>query len=241
MKYLSRLDLEMIGTSVIAAYKTLPGIHEPLERMDIDDLVERLLGLRVDYSHLSLLGNKLGLTSFCEIGVEVFPQDRDGTEEAYYMLDGRTILVESDLIRDGANVGRRNYTVAHEGCHHIMRRMFPHENNGTTRDRKICCYYRGRYGIRNWEEWQVETLAGIILLPAECVMRGMVLVGLGTRIRLLNRVFAPEVYDKFVELAVFLGASKMALAIRMEQLGLLGRNELKNPYAMIDIEADGED
>ena len=61
MKYLSRLDLEMIGTSVIAAYKTLPGIHEPLERMDIDDLVERLLGLRVDYSHLRCWGISWGL------------------------------------------------------------------------------------------------------------------------------------------------------------------------------------
>ena len=242
MAYLSRSDLEAIGARVAEAYQQLPGAAEaPFERVNIDRLISSLLGLRIDYRHLSLDGRALGLTSFCEIGIEVFPKDPAQGEESYYMLDGNTILIEEDLAAKGANVGRRNYTVSHEGCHHILKMLFPEDYCAELSSRKIHYCYCGRGVGPDWEEWQVETLAGMILLPAECVMRGMGQFGLGTRIRLLNRVFAPEVYGKFVELAVFLGASQMALAIRMEQLGLLERNELKNPYAMIDIEADGED
>ena len=43
------------------------------------------------------------------------------------MLDGKTILIESDLMKEGANIGRRNYTVSHESCHHILKMLFPHD------------------------------------------------------------------------------------------------------------------
>ena len=95
MKYLSRNDLETIGGRVIAAYKRLPAISgQALERVDIDYLCQELLGLRIDYARLSLNGEKIGLTSSCDIGVEVFPEDPSSTEEQYYMLDGKTILNE---------------------------------------------------------------------------------------------------------------------------------------------------
>lgn len=108
MKYLSRNDLETIGGRVIEAYKRLPAISgQALERVDIDFLCQELLGLRIDYARLSLNGEKIGLTSSCDIGVEVFPEDPSSTEEQYYMLDGKTILIESDLMKEGANIGRR--------------------------------------------------------------------------------------------------------------------------------------
>ena len=195
MKYLSRNDLETIGGRVIAAYKRLPAISgQALERVDIDHLCQELLGLRIDYARLSLNGEKIGLTSSCDIGVEVFPEDPSSTEEQYYMLDGKTILIESDLMKEGANIGRRNYT-----------------------------------------------LAAMILLPAECVVRSMERFGLGTQMRLLNRVFAPADYKKFEAMASFMGASKTALSIRMTQLGLLKRNDLSDPYSLVRVDMDEED
>lgn len=238
---LSRNNLEYIGADIIDRYKSLLHINR-LERVDIDYLAETLLGLRIDCRHLSLAGDILGLTSFDEIGVEVFPQDTDSSEMPFYILDGKTILIESNLTREGANIGRRNYTVSHEVCHHIMRRLFPHDYSSKVKGRVVRFCYRDRSsGARDWEEWRVETLAAIILLPAECVLRSMDSFGLGAQIRLLNRIFAPEVYGKFVQMAEFLGASKTALAIRMMQLGLLKRNDLKDPYALISIEMDKEE
>ena len=241
MKYLSRNDLETIGGRVIAAYKRLPAISgQALERVDIDHLCQELLGLRIDYARLSLNGEKIGLTSSCDIGVEVFPEDPSSTEQ-YYMLDGKTILIESDLMKEGANIGRRNYTVSHESCHHILKMLFPHDYGAQASGRSVHCCYRSNRGNGDWEEWQVETLAAMILLPPECVVRSMERFGLGTQMRLLNRVFAPADYKKFEAMASFMGASKTALSIRMMQLGLLKRNDLSDPYSLVRVEMDEED
>ncbi len=147
MKYLSRNDLETIGGRVIAAYKRLSAISgQALERVDIDYLCQELLGLRIDYARLSLNGEKIGLTSSCDIGVEVFPEDPSSTEEQYYMLDGKTILIESDLMKEGANIGRRNYTVSHESCHHILKMLFPHDYGAQASGRSVHCCYRSNRG-----------------------------------------------------------------------------------------------
>ena len=115
MKYLSRNDLETISGRVIAAYKRLPAISDQApERVDIDFLCQELLGLRIDYARLSLNGEKIGLTSSCDIGVEVFPEDPSSTEEQYYMLDGKTILIESDLMKEGANTTEHPAILTHK-------------------------------------------------------------------------------------------------------------------------------
>ena len=171
----------------------------------------------------------------------MFPEDPSSTEEQYYMLDGKTILIESDLMKEGANIGRRNYTVSHESCHHILKMLFPHDYGAQASGRSVHCCYRSNRGNGDWEEWQVETLAAMILLPPECVVRSMERFGLGTQMRLLNRVFAPADYKKFEAMASFMGASKTALSIRMMQLGLLKRNDLTDPYSLVRVEMDEED
>lgn len=128
-------------------------------------------------------------------------------------VDGKTILIESELMKEGANIGRRNYTVSHESCHHILKMLFPHDYGAQAKARSAHCYYRSSRGNTDWEEWQVETLAAMILLPPECVIRCMERFGLGTQMRLLNRVFASADYKKFEAMASFMGASKTALSI----------------------------
>lgn len=98
--------------------------------------------------------------------------------------------------------------------------LFPHDYGAQASGRSIHCCYRSNRGNGDWEEWQVETLAAMILLPPECVVRSMERFGLGTQMRLLNRVFAPADYKKFEAIASFMGASKTALSIRMTQLAM---------------------
>ncbi len=54
-------------------------------------------------------------------------------------------------------------------------------------------------------------------------------------IGVLNRIYARKDYECFSEAAKRLGVSKTALAIRSSQLGLVGRNDLYDPYALVDI------
>ena len=92
----------------------------------------------------------------------------------------------------------------------------------------------------NWEEWRVNTLAAAILIPKELLIEQMHAAGLGENLRLLNKIFAPKEYEKFAAVAEAMGVSKSALAIRMKQLHLLGRDDLKDPYALVRVVCDDE-
>ena len=66
-------------------------------------------------------------------------------------------------------------------------------------------------------------------------MSNMADFGLDNKIHRLNRVFAPNEYIRFCEMANYMGVSKQALTIRLQQLELLEVNHLKNPYELVDI------
>lgn len=185
----------------------------------------------------------------CEPGREVrqmleTKRDYENNVPRYYFLDGHTILIESSLAGKDANPGRRNFTLMHETCHQIFRMLFPTEYMPPTQYRKVCCCTSAMYGPRikptNWEEWRVNTLTAAILMPKELLIEQLHAAGLGERLRLLNKVFAPKEYKAFSTVAEAMGGSKSALAIRMKQLHLLDRDDLKDPYALVRVECDQE-
>ena len=92
MKHLSRFDIEAIADKYVQAYMALPDVRNTqIYRIDPELLLEKVLGLNVEYQHLSYDGSILGMTSFTEMGVQVFEEDDN---EAFFFLDGKTVLVE---------------------------------------------------------------------------------------------------------------------------------------------------
>lgn len=239
MKRLSRNDIEAIGDRVIRAYMKLPEIKgQAVYRIVPEVLAENLLGLKIDYQHLSFDGRILGLTSFESIGIKL-PGD-DGSDEVYY-LDGKTILIERDLIEDVEQIGRRNFTIAHETSHQVLKMLFPSDYG--TRPHEKPVHFCMANSVRNkpisdWEEWQSNALGSVLLLPKPIVEQAMDLFGVQGKIRILNRLFAREDHDRFVRMTELLGCSKTALAIRMKQLGYLGEDYLDDPYRLVNVEVD---
>lgn len=241
MPYLSRAEIEQIGLRVVNAYWKLgPQDSDMSRRICPEILAQKLLGLTVEYRTLSRNGSILGMTAFENVGVRVYENNTPG----YYFLDGHTILIEASLAGEGANPGRRNFTLMHETCHQIFRMLFPTEYVPPAQYRKVYCYAAAMYGHQsmpvNWEEWRVNTLAAAILIPKELLIEQMHAAGLGENLRLLNKIFAPKEYEKFAAVAEAMGVSKSALAIRMKQLHLLGRDDLKDPYALVRVVCDDE-
>ena len=66
-------------------------------------------------------------------------------------------------------------------------------------------------------------------------------VGLNGQIQLLNKIYAPKEYALFCTMADNLGVSKTALSIRLDQMGLISRNDFRNPYALVDVYPDDEE
>lgn len=236
MKRLTRNSIENIAQRVLRAYTALPEIRgAEVYRIDPEILLTKVLGLALEYAHLSLDGSILGMTSFGGVEVQVF----DKTDlETYLYLDGKTIVVEQDLLEDVRQHGRRNFTIAHECSHQVFKMLYPTEYGVGTKASSVHFYTASserQKHITNWEEWQANTLASAILLPEELIEKGMFLVGLGERIPCLNKIYNREIYSRFSTLADFLGVSRKALAIRMRQLNLLEKEYLDDPFAMLEV------
>jgi hypothetical protein len=229
--YLSKESLDGIAARVLRAYKKLPEVQENgYYFVDTALLVKELLRLNIEYRHLSRDRLTLGLTCFDETAVEVF----DG-EEDWFFFDGKTVLIEEDLRGTSACVGRHNFTLAHEGCHHILKMLFPGDYIADVQARRILRFRQDGKADNSFEEWKVNALTSAILMPEELIRQGLELVGLGGRIEILNAKYRPKEYEGFCQVCNLLGVSKQALAIRMRQLGLLGKEYLRNPYDLVNV------
>lgn len=239
MVYLSRNDIEVIAAQVTNDYKRQPRFQgQTVSWIDPDILACELCGLLIDHFHLSVDGSVLGLTAYDEMKVKVYG---DKGQPLIYHLDGRTLLVEQTLRDDPAQQGRYHFTIMHEVAYQILERRFPHPRE-KVRNRVVC--YRGQVQhppIQDWNEWQADNLASALLLPVDMVWSALQRFDLRNGIEMLNRVYRPQVYERFCRMAEYLGASKQALAIRLKRLGLLKLDFLKDPYALTDIYPDEDD
>ncbi len=229
-RYLSCSELDAIAERIFRAYSKLPEVRAAGQLLYVDTelLLDSLLGLDVEYRHLSPDRMTLGVTAFDEVGVEICEEKED-----LFFFDGKTVLIESDLLAD-AQTGRRNFTIIHEGCHHVLKMLFPKDYADAVNAKRIM-RYRDARGSRTREEWQVDRLTSAILMPRELVEQAMSLAGQNGRIDMLNAVWRRREYDRFCEMSYLLGVSKQALSIRMLRLGLLGEEHLRHPYEILNI------
>lgn len=232
--YLSRDKIEAISRRIIRAYRKLPVLRgKMVNTVQPELLVHDLLGLSVEYHTLSPNGTILGLTACGEVGVPIYD---DPCHPEYFFLDGRTLLVDSSLIAERANQGRYHFTLVHEGCHQIFRMLFPKEYTGYAARRQIhYCKPPPVTADGSWEEWRTNILTASVLMPEDMVRNNLEAFGLGGKQLILNRVFARLDYERFAEMATYMGVSKAALSIRLKRLGLLCADYLRNPYALVDI------
>lgn len=220
MPYLTVQEIETIAERIVRAYhRYCAQQNRKLTRIDPEIVTSNVLGLQIAYHKLSRFGHVLGLTCMLPVAIQVFD---DVEHPVYAPLDGRTVFVDESLRSENANIGRHNFTLMHEACHLVYGMLYPETYLGVQLRR---VYYSLRFAPRNvtpdWEEWRTNMLASAV--------------------RMVNRIFAARQYEAFSQIADKMGVSKTALAIRMKQLGLVDRNDLNNPYSLIDICCDETD
>ena len=234
-RYLTYNDLDAIAGRVFRAYSRLPEVQAAGQLLYVDPalLLNSLLGLTIEFRHLSADGTTLGITAYDEVGVEICD------EEDLFFFDGKTVLIEKDLQTDD-QTGRKNFTIVHEGCHHVLKMLYPKDYADGANARRVL-RYRDTRGSRTREEWQVDRLTSSILMPRELVEQAMFLAGQNDRIDMLNAVWRRAEYERFCNMCYLLGVSKQALSIRMMRLGLLGEEHLRHPNEILDIVMGDDD
>lgn len=224
MRHLSQEQIEQIADSVIQQYKTALVPEKRLCYNVNPTELALLLGYTVDYQYLTKDGSVLGKTASGRMWITVYNSD---DTEMLYELDGKTILIEKRLLFNPRNIGRRNFTIAHELAHQIINRSFPEQYG--VECRAFCDYRRcvkTRKKVVDWHEWQADALAASLLLPKDAVTDAMFVFGLGEKMKVLSRKYSQYNYECFCNMADYLQVSRTALAYRMERLGLLERNLL---------------
>ena len=220
--YLSRKDLEQIATPIAQWYKKkcVPQYHLCYS-VEPSKLAE-LLCRKIEYAYLTQDGSILGETAAVPLWTTIIDANAGDT---YYFLDGKTILIEKRLLCNPLALGCKNFTIAHELAHLLLNEQYPAFYGP---EHRLCCFNRTIQSgnVRNWYEWQADVLAAALLLPPDAVEAAMFIFGLGDKMKVLSRRYSPYRYERFCEMAQFLGVSKTTLAYRMEQLGLLERNYL---------------
>lgn len=237
MPRLSRKDIEAIARRLISAYKRLPPLRDQqVDMIQPELLVHDLLGLNTEYHALSMDGGTLGLTACGEVDVQIYD---DPKRLELFHLDGRTLLIDRELIQEGANKGRYHFTLTHEACHQVFKMLFPREYASPVRCRQIHYCTEAPSGNGDyWEEWRTNALTSAVLMPEDMVRGNMAAFGLGEKVPMLNRVYAAKDYERFSDMANHMGVSRQALAIRMKGLGLLDREYLQDPHALVDVHPD---
>ena len=159
------------------------------------------------------------------------------TPDVFFFFDGKTVLIEKNLLPEN-QTGRRNFTIMHEGCHHVLRMLYPRDYAAGANARRILRYRSTGEGWSR-EEWQVDRLTSSILMPRELVKQAMIRVGQRGRIKWLCP--DSEAYGRFCGMSELLGVSKQALCIRMMGMGLIEEAELYPPYGVDVLAGDDFD
>lgn len=234
MQRLSRKNIEAIAKRIIAAYMKLPSVQcQQPDKILPELLVNDLLGLTTEFHTLSRDGRILGMTACGEVDVQIY--DNSNCPE-FFHLDGKTLLIDHELVKEGANRGRYHFTLTHEACHQIFNMLFSREYASPIRLRQV--HYCTTAPAENgdyWEEWRTNALASAVLMPEDMVRSNMAAFGLDGKMRMLNRVYAAKEYNRFSDMAEHMGVSKQALAIRLKGLGLLEQEFLKDPHALVNV------
>ena len=236
---LSRQDLQGIAADVLRDYDRVTH-RTATASIDPSAIAEKVLGLTIAHKRLSMDGLTLGMTSMMPLDISVW----EGTSKERFHLDGRTILIDSDLVRDEYGSGRYNFTLAHEVGHQIMYMTFPYEYDPLVLRRLTTVHLRrteSGYRVTDWNEWYADTLASLILMPDQLVWDCLEYFSLPKRIRSLNDPYPYNQQYRFSQMSKHMGVSKQALSIRLQQMGVLlnpyNQRTYKRPID-IDVEED---
>lgn len=199
-------ELNDMAQNIVDKYRN-PNDH-PYINVNIEELFKKLYGLKFKFYTLSCDSSILGLFSSIPVDLHVYKNN----EPVTVFVDGSTALIDESLLQD-KYVGRKNFTIAHEGSHHILRHIY--ENPFIAHRDTIDKGY-----VFDWWEWQANTLASCLLMPENSVRYIFWSFYSCEHINTISP-FNDKLFSPFVAMADYFGVSKTALGIRLQKLGLV--------------------
>jgi len=198
-RYYQTAELESIARNVIAKYD--PRLLDCPAPIPVEDIMERVYGLKLDFQYIRNNGRVLGETVFEDAIVAIY--DREN-QEGYKLIpvQAGTVLIDASLVSDRTD-GRLRYTCAHELAHWVLHKGFftqIGENAAMTTIMKSS-------DTDKHIEWQADRLGSYFLMP-----KGVV-----------KSAFYRNRSDRNVidTLAAMFDVSRQAMSIRLAEMRLI--------------------
>ena len=235
MYIIRKEDFDDIGEAVLLEY--MSEVLRYPTAIDIMALATECLYLDVKNKYITQDGSILGMIAFGD--TEFIGYGMSLEEEKIDLPEG-TVLIDYRLC-GLENMGRRNFTVAHECGHWVCHRPYHSPNNKVYEFRKnkpqslIACRAENIEGIKtsasfnrftdeDWEEWQADSFAAAILMPRKTFIEAFreALKAKGVR-----RDYLIKGDDSGIEASIIhylmriFEVSYTAVKIRLKNLGLM--------------------
>lgn len=192
--------LDLADHAISRYYNRFPfSWHRP-QPIDLDLLLMELAGSSIKMYPLSKDGSVLGMTAHERFTIRIELNDGTVIRDT---LQPKDIVIDSSLA-GFHNTGVRNFTLAHEIGHHLLRTHYPVNNFP-----------------HSLEEEFADIIAMGLLLP-ECLVRAsMALFHFPDTLYYVSRSDLDVNYPRFKDMARHLGVSRRHLAYRMKYLNIL--------------------
>jgi len=217
MLRLSHQDLKDMAVQLLVDYYGTKSL--PLKRFDVDDFARNYMRLAVRFADLSAAPRTvLGATAYTDTILKLNPDD----PSTYMPIKEGTVFL-SDTLRPKNQDSRRRFTLAHECSHQAIYLLNPEAF-------VLCdCRTPGQaYSLRelatanDWAEWQANALAAELLMSPHLIYALVRRYSEGKPLRIYpdGRLLFRE--RRIVrQMTQFLGVSRTALMIQLQQLSLL--------------------
>lgn len=217
MQKITRQELRDLSDRVLTFYKTRMNIGSDIYCVDIEALA-KMLGFEI---YNIPLGDEAELMGFTTFESAMMYLEHQNGYAVPVSVSANTIVLNSS-IKDTC-FGRYRFTLAHEVAHLVL-------------DMVYHLGYRVRYRsspkminntIKNtpfdYEEYIADRLASCILLPYKELRKSFIESFGRGRVDFISPLDNDGKYNKFCKIAERFGVSREALAIRLQQIGMLGK------------------
>lgn len=208
--------LEVANRAIAYYYRRFPFAWQCPKAIDLDLLIMVLTGGSIKMFPLSKDGSVLGMTAHERLTIQVELEDGTVIRDT---LRPKDIVVDSSLA-GLHNTGARNFTLAHEIGHQLLRARFPVENLS-----------------HELEEEFADIIAMGILLPERLVRAAMEYFQFPDKLYCVYHSHLDENYLRFKAIAQHLGVQRQLLAERMRFMNVLTSDV---PYRQSLLLLEGE-
>jgi Zn-dependent peptidase ImmA (M78 family) len=192
--------LESKARYVISSYE--PDLLREPTSIPVEDIMEEVYGLSIEYQYIRNNGRILGETVFENALVPIYERENN---EGYKLIPVKagTVIIDAGLL-NRRNDGRLRYTCAHELAHWILHKELYTRLGETAAMTKAVKSSESDRII----ERQADVLSSYLLMPK------------GT-VKMAFHRSANSPTGKITELARLFRVSKQAMEIRLKEMGLL--------------------